>query len=42
MSEKKEAEELIKLARKYVWMSLSEYEDIEKEPKIFVKGEISR
>ncbi len=39
MIKNKEAEELIKSAKKYVWTSLSEYEDIEKEPKIFVKGE---
>jgi adenosylmethionine-8-amino-7-oxononanoate aminotransferase len=39
MSNDKRAQELIKAAKKYVWTSLSDYADIEKEPKIFVKGE---
>jgi len=34
-----EKEKLIESAKKYVWTSLSEYADIEKEVKIFVKGE---
>ena len=39
MSKDKGAQELIESARKYVWTSLSDYGDIEKEPKIFVSGE---
>lgn len=39
MESEREAEELIRAARKYVWTSLSDYGDIEKAPKIFVKGE---
>ncbi|HCG77383.1 MAG: aspartate aminotransferase family protein [bacterium (Candidatus Ratteibacteria) CG_4_10_14_3_um_filter_41_18] len=37
--DKKKIEELVKVAKKYVWTSLSDYADIEKELKIFVKGE---
>ena len=39
MSEDRQAQELIESARRYIWTSLSDYGDIEKEPKIFVKGE---
>lgn len=39
MDQDREAEELIRAAEKHVWTSLSDYGDIEKEPKIFVKGE---
>ncbi|MCK5327514.1 MAG: adenosylmethionine--8-amino-7-oxononanoate transaminase, partial [Candidatus Latescibacteria bacterium] len=38
MAQNREVEKLIEAARKYVWTSLSEYADIEKEPKIFVQG----
>ncbi|RKY71675.1 MAG: hypothetical protein DRQ24_06855 [Candidatus Latescibacterota bacterium] len=39
MSNDKQVQGLIESAKRYVWTSLSDYGDIEKEPKIFVKGE---